>query len=103
MYRISFLYAGTPGCRFDHAYYLQRHMPLVMARLGALGLLRFEVDRGVGGAEAGSPAPFIAAAHLYYDSLIDYRAGMERHGPELLGDVPNYTNLRPLVQISEIA
>lgn len=102
MYRISFMYPNTPGGRFDHRYYAQTHMPLVERRFRSQGLLRWEVDRGVAGAPSGSPAPFIAAAHLYYNSVAEFEAGMKAHGKELLGDVPNYTNLQPQVQISEI-
>jgi hypothetical protein len=34
--------------------------------------------------------------------VADFQKAMERHGAELMGDVPNFTNLTPQVQISEI-
>jgi hypothetical protein len=27
---------------------------------------------------------------------------MEAHGKEIMGDIPNYTNIQPQIQISEI-
>ena len=34
MIKVSVMYPNTPGARFDHEYYRDKHMPLVKARLG---------------------------------------------------------------------
>src|SRR6185312_4185403 len=34
MIKVSVMYPNTPGGRFDHDYYRDKHMPLVKARLG---------------------------------------------------------------------
>ena len=34
MIKVSVMYANTPGARFDHAYYRDKHMPLLKARMG---------------------------------------------------------------------
>ncbi len=39
----------------------------------------------------------------FFESLADFRNGMNAHGDEILADVPHYTNLTPQVQVSEIA
>jgi uncharacterized protein (TIGR02118 family) len=102
MYRISFMYPNTTGSKFNHDYYAQKHMPFVGERLKDHGLVRYEIDRGLAGGAPGSPAPFVATAHLYFNKLADFENGMKACGKELLGDVPNYTDLTPQVQISEI-
>ena len=102
MIRASILYAQKEGGKFDHAYYKDKHMPLVQKRLGNLGLIRLEIDRGLAGGVPGTPAPFACIGHLYFNSVADFQKAMEKHGAELRGDVPNFTNLTPQVQISEI-
>jgi len=102
MIRVSVLYPTGEGKKFDTTYYMQKHMPLVRERLTGLGLVRAEVDRGVAGGAPGAPAPFVYVAHLYFNSLADFQKAMGAHGAELMADVPNYTNIQPQVQISEI-
>lgn len=77
-------------------------MTLVRERLGSLGLRRLEVDRGLAGGAPGAPAPYTCAGHLYFDSVAAFQAAMKPQGKELFADVPNFTNIQPLVQISEI-
>lgn len=102
MFRISVLYPTGPAKKFDLQYYRTKHMPLVEQRLKPFGLRRWEVDRGVQGGAPGSTAPFVAAGHLYFDALADFQKGIDAHGKELFGDVPNYTDIAPQVQIAEI-
>lgn len=102
MIRVSVLYASGDGKTFNHDYYTTKHMPLVRERLGGLGLRRLEVDRGLAGGAPGAPAPYVCAGHLYFDSVDDFQKAMKPHGKELFADVPNFTNIQPQVQISEI-
>jgi uncharacterized protein (TIGR02118 family) len=99
---ISVLYPNTPGKEFDHAYYAQTHMPLVMDRLKSYGLIRYEIDTGLAGGAPGSPAPFIGAGRLYFHSLEDFQKALAAHGPEILSDVPNYTDIELQIQVSEM-
>ena len=60
------------------------------------------VDEGVGTAPPGTQAPFVAVAHLTFDSVDAFGAAFAQHGGEIMADVPNYTDIQPLVQISQI-
>lgn len=102
MIRISFLYPNERGKRFDHAYYANTHMPLVQKRLGGLGLIRYEVDKGIEGAAPGSDAPFVVVCHLYFNSVEAFRKAIATHGTELMGDIPNYTDIQAQMQVSEV-
>ena len=102
MVRISVFYATTEGKKFDHDYYVNRHMKLVRDRLTSFGLVRTEVDKGMAGGAPGAPAPYVAIGHVDFNSLGDFQKGMGQHGKEIMGDVPNYTNIQPQIQISEI-
>ena len=102
MIRISVLYPSGEGKKFDVDYYVNKHMKLVRERLGGFGLARTEVDRGVAGGAPGAPAPYVAVGHLYFSAAADFQKGMGVHGKEILADIPNYTNIQPQIQISEI-
>jgi uncharacterized protein (TIGR02118 family) len=99
MIRVSVLYPNESGKKFDHDYYKNKHMPLVGKLLQPV---RYEVDKGVGSGVPGAPALFVAACHVYFSTLADFQKRIEAHGPQLMGDVPNYTDISPQIQISEI-
>jgi uncharacterized protein (TIGR02118 family) len=93
MIRMSVLYPATEGHVFDHDYYRDRHVPLA---LQTWGLEQAEIDRGVDG-------PYVAAVHFRFDSLEAMSAALSREGSALVtADIANYTNIAPVVQISEI-
>ncbi|MEJ2622663.1 MAG: hypothetical protein P8163_21200 [Candidatus Thiodiazotropha sp.] len=40
--------------------------------------------------------------HYYFDSLENSMDVFARHAEELQGDIKNYTNIEPIVQINEV-
>ena len=98
---VSVLYPNGSGSKFDLDYYLQRHIPMVQRRLGA-PLKRVAVERGLAGGVPGAPPPFLAAAHLHFDSLEAFQGAFAPHAEPIMGDEPNYTNTTPVIQISEV-
>ena len=101
MIKVSVMYPNQPGARFDHAYYRDTHMPLLKARMGD-ACLKYTIDRGLGGGAPGTPATYIAMCHFFCDSIDAFQAAFNPHAKEILDDIPNYTDLAPLVQISEV-
>lgn len=101
MIKVSVMYANTPGVRFDHAYYRDRHMPLLKARMGD-ACTRYTVDKGMAGGAPGTPATYVAMCHIYCDSVAAFQAGFGPHAAEIMADIPNYTDVAPVVQISEV-
>ena len=99
MLKISVLYPNGPNAKFDMTYYCGRHMALCQEVLGA-ALKRVEVDEGVGGGGPGVPAPYVAIGHLYFDSVESYEKAWAPRGVEIVADVPNYTNVAPVLQVS---
>jgi len=100
---ISVLYANTPGKRFDHDYYAKQHMPMVMDRLKNSGMIRYEIDRGLAGGAPGSEAPFVCIGRLYFNTLEEFQQALGTAGPEILKDIPNYTDIEFQMQISQSA
>jgi uncharacterized protein (TIGR02118 family) len=101
MIRVSVFYPNSQGSRFDIQYYAGKHMPMVQQKLGA-ALKRMEIDQGLAGGAPGSPPPFSAACHLFFDSVEAFQAAFGPHANTILADIPNYTNTQPTIQISEV-
>lgn len=102
MIKISVLYPNTEGVTFDFDYFLNKHFPMVLDLIGDK-VKQSAVEQGIsGGPQPGSPAPFVAMAHLYFANMEDFQSGMSAGGPTIMNDIPNYTNAQPVIQISEV-
>jgi uncharacterized protein (TIGR02118 family) len=101
MIKVSVMYPNTPGARFDHGYYRDTHMPLVAKRMGA-HCLRYTVDKGISGGAPGTAPTYIGMCHIYCDSVGSFEAGFGPHAQEIMADIPNYTDLAPVIQISDV-
>jgi uncharacterized protein (TIGR02118 family) len=99
--RVSLLYRNEGG-RFDFEYYTKKHIPLVHTLLDPFGLVKTEVDEGIGTAKPGAPAPFIAVGHMVFNTIEEMQKGLQAHDPELAADVVNFTDIKPQFQISEV-
>jgi len=101
MIRMTILYPGKEGARFDWAYYLGTHIPLVRRRLGNV-LKSISIEHGLAGVAPGAPAAFVALCHLTFDSMPAFQAAFASHAAELMADIPNYTAIEPVMQVSEV-
>jgi uncharacterized protein (TIGR02118 family) len=101
MIKVSVMYPHKPGARFDHAYYRDKHMPLVKSRMGA-ACLYYTVDKGLAGGGPGEPPTYVGMCHIFAESLESFQKGFGPHADEILGDIPNYTDLAPVMQFSEV-
>ncbi|PBB25263.1 MULTISPECIES: EthD family reductase [unclassified Mesorhizobium] len=99
---VSFLYPNTEQARFDAAYYVEKHVPLALGLLGdaVRGVI---VETGLGGAQPGAPAPYIAAFHALFESPDSFHKAFHAHAAEIHGDVPNYTDIAPVVQLGNVS
>jgi len=101
MFKVSVMYPNQEGAQFDLDYYRTKHMDLVVRFLKPFGLVRTEVLRGISGG-GGQPAPYICIGNLYFDTADGYEKGAAASGGALRGDIPNFTNVIPVRQISEV-
>ena len=101
MIKVSVMYPNQTGARFDHTYYRDKHMPLVKDRMGD-GCLFYTVDKGLAGGAPGTPPTYIGMCHIFAESVESFQAAFGPHAKEILGDIPNYTDLSPVMQISEV-
>ena len=101
MIKVSVMYPNSPSARFDHEYYRDKHMPLVKSRMGD-ACKYYTVDKGLSGGEPGTPATYIGMCHIFCESADAFAAAFGPHAREILADIPNYTDLTPVMQISEV-
>jgi len=101
MIRISVMYPNDEARRFDMDYYSNKHMPMVIEKLGS-ACKCVTIDKGVGGGEPGSPAPYIVMCHLQFESLQEYQSSFGPHAQMFADDVANYTDMTAVVQVSEV-
>lgn len=99
--RVSVYYPQTAGGRFDWDYYVAKHLPLVRARFGP-AMTSLSIDEGLAGGAKDSPPAFVAAAHMTFASLESFQAATAPHTPEIIADIPNFTSIVPVIQVSRI-
>ena len=101
MIKVSVMYPNKAGARFDHDYYRDRHMPLVQQLMGDACLF-YTVDKGLAGGAPGEAPTYVGMCHIFCDSVERFQAGFGPHASRILADIPNYTDLTPVIQISEV-
>jgi uncharacterized protein (TIGR02118 family) len=101
MIKVSVLYPAGDSTKFDMDYYCKNHMPMVQQKLGA-ACKSVAVEQGLAGGAPGSAPTYAAMGHLYFDSVAEFQAAFGPHTAAIMADVPNYTNIQPVLQVSEV-
>ncbi|GAA4274235.1 EthD family reductase [Aquimarina gracilis] len=101
MVKVTILYPNGDGKTFDMDYYTNTHMPM-LANLFGDALKQLNIDKGIAGRTPDEPVPYLAIGYLYFDSLSAYQEAFAPNAEKIVGDIPNYTNIQPVVQISEV-
>lgn len=101
MIKVSVMYPNTPDAKFDIDYYCNTHVPLVAELLGE-ALKGGAVDSGLAGGAPGEAPAFIAMGHLTFESVESFQQSFGPNAEKIMADLPNFTNIQPQVQISEI-
>jgi uncharacterized protein (TIGR02118 family) len=93
MIKVIVTYPSSDTSTFDHDYYSATHIPLCVATWNPMAT---EVHKGVNG-------PSVAAVEFSFESMDAFQAAMGRaETAGVMADVPNYTNITPVMQISEV-
>lgn len=103
MIKISILYPNKPDARFDLQYYLETHIPMALEIFNAQpGYQGVSIDRGLAGAIPGTETTYTVMCHFLFDSADDFMAAFTPHAEKLQGDIANYTDIEPIIQINEV-
>jgi uncharacterized protein (TIGR02118 family) len=100
MVKVSVLYPNKAGSHFDAEYYVNTHMPMAARLLGS-AVKAISVEIGLAGAGAGEPPPFAAMCGFTCDTVDDFMRAFAPVASQLQGDIPNYTDIEPILQVSE--
>lgn len=98
---VSALYPNEAGSRFDAGYYRDQHTPLALALLKPAGLTGLRTTIGIESMD-GAPPPFWAISELTFASREAFDAAMAQHGEAIFADIPNYTTVAPVLQVSRL-
>jgi uncharacterized protein (TIGR02118 family) len=102
MIRLSVLYPTSSKAKFDWDYYLGPHLELARRLLNPRGLVKIEIDRGVGGMPPGAAAPYYAVGHLFFRTRAELDRALAETAEQFIADEINYAPARSVVQISEV-
>lgn len=101
MIKVSVLYPNTEGSKFDMNYYLHSHTPMLQQKLGG-ALKSVAIEEGVAGGTPGSRPTYRVLCHLGFDSVDAFQKAFGPHAKDIMGDIPNYTDVQPVIQIGEV-
>lgn len=99
---LTILYPNEDGARWDPDYYRDHHMPLIMRLYGTDAIRRFEVRKGLSGADGTSKPTFIGCVNIYIEDQARFDAAGAKHGQTLRDDVPNFSSVMPSVATTRI-
>ncbi|MEM6522487.1 MAG: EthD family reductase [Bacteroidota bacterium] len=99
--KVTIMYPYDVNKTFDMDYYEDKHMPMLADLFGG-AMKKYEIDQGLRGRTSDDDVPFLAIGYLHFDSVVDYEKAFARNAEKILADIPNYTNVQPIVQISRV-
>jgi uncharacterized protein (TIGR02118 family) len=76
-------------------------MPISNKLLGS-AIKSVSVEIGRNGATPDDPPPFAAICGFTCEAIEDFMAAFTAVAGDLQGDIPNYTDITPIIQVSDI-
>ncbi len=101
MFKVAILYPNGEDKTFDMDYYEKRHIPMG-AGFSGKNLKFYEIDKGIAGRTPNDKVPFVAIGYFYIHDIDEYNKAIAQNRNAVISDFKNYTNMQPVVQISEI-
>lgn len=101
MIKVAIFYPNGEGNTFDMDYYSNKHMPMA-ARLFGDSLKAMAIDKGLASGTPATPLPYLAIGYFYFETMSSFQNSMKANSATLRADIQNYTNIKPVIQISEV-
>jgi uncharacterized protein (TIGR02118 family) len=101
MIKVAIFYPNGEGKTFDMDYYSTKHMPMAASLFGD-SLKAMSIDKGLASGTPDAPVPYLAIGYFYFETMSSFQNSMGPNREKLRADVPNYTNIQPVIQISEV-
>ena len=87
--------------KFDWDYYLHKHTPMLKKLMGQ-ALKKVEIEKGIAGGAPGTAATYQTVCTLHFDSVEAFQNALAPHAQQIMGDIANYTDVQPVIQIGEV-
>jgi len=100
-FKVTILYPNGDDKTFDMDYYEKKHMPMVAGFIGK-NLKYYEIDKGISGRTPNDKPPYMAIGYFYVSDVAEYGKAIAQNRDAIVNDFKNYTNVQPVIQISEI-
>ncbi|WP_028374928.1 EthD family reductase [Leeuwenhoekiella sp. MAR_2009_132] len=102
MIKLTVMYPNSADLKFDKDYYINQHSKLIAELIGE-AIVASDVNFGIAGATPDLPAPYVLIANVTFESMESFQHSFGANAETILADLPNFTNAKPQVQLSEIA
>jgi uncharacterized protein (TIGR02118 family) len=99
--KVSVMYPFAEGKTFNMEYYETKHMPMVAGFLGS-NLVKYTIEKGVASGIPNQPLPYMAIGIFYVKSYTEYQAAISPNRDAIRADFVNYTNVAPVILVSEV-
>lgn len=99
--KVSVMYPFAEGRTFNMEYYETKHMPMVAGLLGS-NLVKYTIEKGLSSGIPNQPLPYVAIGIFYVKSLEEYQAAIAPNRDAIRADIANYTNIAPVILVSEV-
>ena len=100
MVKLTVMYPWHEGCHFDMDYYVNHHIAIHKTDPLVLGIL---IEKGENAFRGGDQPPMACVAHFFYESIGKLNESRtEEKARRQLADIPNFTDITPFDQISEV-
>ncbi len=101
MIKVAIFYPNGEGKTFDMDYYSQKHMPMAASLFGD-SLKAMSIDEGLSNGNPDLPVQYMAIGYFFFEDMSSFKTAMGANQATLKADVPNYTNIQPIIQISKV-
>jgi uncharacterized protein (TIGR02118 family) len=101
LFKVAIMYPTGKDKTFDMDYYEKSHMPMMATLLGK-NLKFYEIDKGISGRTPKDEPPFVAVGYFYCHDIAEYNQSIAKNIDTILNDIKKYTNIQPVILISEI-
>jgi uncharacterized protein (TIGR02118 family) len=62
----------------------------------------YEIDKGIAGRTPTENVPYLAVGYFYIKDVAEYNKAIAQNRDSIINDIKNYTNIQPVIQISEL-
>ena len=99
---LTILYPYQDGDTFNHDYYRDSHLPMIMKLCGTEAISRFELRKGLSGQDGSSAPLYTATINIYIGDQTAFDEAGKQHNQTMIDDVPNFSQVQPLIVPTEV-